>query len=38
MTTIDHPKMPNQVGHGSFQLTTYDNMSSSPSKLKWSFG
>ena len=38
MTSIGHPKFPSQRGRGSFDLTTYDNVSGSPSKLKYSFG
>jgi hypothetical protein len=38
MTSINHPKMPSQRDVGSFDLMTYDNVSGSPSKLKYSFG
>ena len=38
MTSINHPKLPSQRDRGSFDLTTYDQISGSPSKLKYSFG
>ena len=38
MTSVGHPKLPSQRGRGSFDLTTFDNVSGSPSKLKYSFG
>jgi len=37
MTTEFHPKMPDK-SNISYELTTYDNVSGSPSKLKYKFG
>jgi hypothetical protein len=37
MTSVGHPKFPSHRGRGSFDLTTFDNVSGSPSKLKYSF-
>jgi hypothetical protein len=37
MTTEFHPKLPNK-NNVAYELTTYDSVSGSPSKLKFSFG
>lgn len=37
MTTVQHPKYP-QFQRATTMLTTYDKISTSPSKLKYSFG
>ena len=38
MSTVDHPKLPKHHTMGSIDLTTYDLVSTSPAKLKYSFG
>ena len=38
MSITDHPKFPDKPGFGKYELKTYDLVSTSPSKLKYSFG
>ena len=38
MSTVDHPTMPMHKTMGSLGITAYDFVSTSPSKLKYSFG
>lgn len=38
MSISEHPKLPDKPGYGKYQRTTYDLVSTSPAKLKYSFG
>ena len=38
MSITDHPKLPDKPGFGKYEYKTYDLVSTSPSKLKYSFG